>query len=45
MGLNRLLADKNVLSRQEFAFSSEFKSNLKKLWIGIVFSIGKGEKA
>lgn len=45
VGLNRLLADKDVLSRQEFSFSSEFRSNLKRFWSGIVFSIGKGEKA
>lgn len=44
-GLNCLLADKNVLSRQEFSFSSEFRSSLKRFWIGTVFSIGKGEKA
>lgn len=45
MGLNHLLADKNVLSRQEFSFSPEFRSNLKGFWVGIVCSVGKGEKA
>lgn len=31
--------------QDEFSFSSEFRSNLKRFWIGILFSIGKGEKA
>ena len=46
MGLNRLHADKNVLSRQEFSFSPEFSSNLQRdSRVELYLAVGKGEKA
>lgn len=43
--LNRLHADKNVLSRQEFSFSPRFSSTYRDSGVELYLAVGKGEKA